>query len=82
MDFPGSVAPFILRGVKLVGIDSVMCPMELRKAAWNALASDFDARKLGAITTVIGLGDVFAAAEHILAGRVQGRTVVDVHRVP
>lgn len=82
MDFPASVAPFILRGVKLVGIDSVMCPMERRKAAWDALASDFDARKLGAITTVIGLGDVFATAEHILAGRVRGRTVVDVHRVP
>ena len=82
MDFPASVAPFILRGVKLIGIDSVMCPMERRRSAWNALASDFDARKLDAITTVIGLGDVFATAEQILAGHVRGRTVVDVNRVP
>jgi acrylyl-CoA reductase (NADPH) len=82
MDFPASVAPFILRGVKLVGIDSVMCPMERRTSAWNAFASDFDARKLDALTTVIGLGDVFATAEHILAGQVRGRTVVDVNRLP
>jgi len=82
MDFPASVAPFILRGVKLVGIDSVMCPMERRTSAWKALASDFDARKLGALTTVIGMGDVFATAEHILAGKVRGRTVVDVNRLP
>jgi acrylyl-CoA reductase (NADPH) len=81
MDFPGSVAPFILRGVKLVGIDSVTCPMDRRKRAWNALASDFDSRKLDAITTVIGLDDVFATAEDILAGRLRGRTVVDVHRL-
>jgi acrylyl-CoA reductase (NADPH) len=82
MDFPTSVAPFILRGVKLFGIDSVMCPMERRKAAWDALASAFDNRKLEAITTVIGLGDVFATADQILSGQVRGRTVVDVHRVP
>jgi acrylyl-CoA reductase (NADPH) len=82
MDFPASVAPFILRGVKLVGIDSVMCPMERRTSAWNALASDFDARKLDALTTTIGLGDVFSIAERILAGQVRGRTVVDVNRLP
>jgi acrylyl-CoA reductase (NADPH) len=82
MDFPASVAPFILRGVKLVGIDSVMCPMERRKRAWDALASDFDARKLEAMTTVVGLGEVFATAEQILAGGVRGRTVVDVNRLP
>lgn len=82
MDFPASVAPFILRGVKLVGIDSVMCPMERRESAWNALATDFDARKLAAVTTTIGLGDVFATAEKILAGGIRGRTVVDVNQLP
>jgi acrylyl-CoA reductase (NADPH) len=81
MDFPASVAPFILRGVKLVGIDSVMCPMARRTNAWSALASEFDARKLAALTKVIGLGEVFAIAEPILAGQVRGRTVVDVNRL-
>jgi acrylyl-CoA reductase (NADPH) len=81
MDFPGSVAPFILRGVTLVGINSVTCPMAKRKVAWDALAKDFDVGKLDALTRVIGLGDVFEAAEEILAGRLRGRTVVDVNRL-
>jgi acrylyl-CoA reductase (NADPH) len=82
MDLPATVAPFILRGVKLIGIDSVMCPMERRKRAWDALACDFDTHKLDAMTTVVGLGDVFATAEQILAGQVRGRTVVNVNRLP
>ena len=80
MDFPASVAPFILRGVKLVGIDSVMCPMTDRLAAWERLATDFKLGSLGAITTEIGLGEVIANAPQVLAGKVRGRLVVDVNR--
>jgi acrylyl-CoA reductase (NADPH) len=63
---------------RVVGIDSVKCPMERRRSAWDALASDFDARTLDGITTVVELGTVFATAEQILNGRVRGRTVVNV----
>jgi len=78
MDLPSSVAPFILRGVCLVGIDSVMCPIELRKAAWTRLASDLDSSKLIEITQEIGLGEVIAAGAKILAGQVRGRIVVNI----
>lgn len=81
MDFPATVAPFILRGVKLIGIDSVMCPAPRRQQAWDTLATDFDLAKLEAITQVIGLNDVFDAAQRILAGQVRGRTVVDTRRL-
>jgi len=78
MDLPSSVAPFILRGVSLLGIDSVMCPITLRKAAWARLASDLDQSKLAEITHEIGLGDVIAAGAKILAGQVRGRIVVKI----
>jgi acrylyl-CoA reductase (NADPH) len=78
MDLPSSVAPFILRGVSLLGIDSVMCPITLRKAAWARLASDLDRAKLAEITHEIGLDEVIAAGAKILAGQVRGRIVVKI----
>ena len=78
MDLPSSVAPFILRGVCLLGIDSVMCPIELRKTAWSRLASDLDPRKLIEITHEIGLDEVIGAGAKILAGQVRGRIVVKI----
>jgi acrylyl-CoA reductase (NADPH) len=78
MDLPSSVAPFILRGVCLLGIDSVMCPIERRKVAWNRLASDLDRGKLTEITHEIGLGEVIGAGSKILAGQVRGRIVVKI----
>jgi len=78
MDLPSSVAPFILRAVCLLGIDSVMCPIELRKVAWSRLASDLDPAKLTEITHEIGLDDVVAAGAKILAGQVRGRIVVKI----
>jgi acrylyl-CoA reductase (NADPH) len=78
MDLPSSVAPFILRGVSLLGIDSVMCPISLRKAAWARLASDLDQAKLAEITHEIGLNEVIAAGARILAGQVRGRIVVKI----
>jgi acrylyl-CoA reductase (NADPH) len=78
MDLPSSVAPFILRGVCLLGIDSVMCPIERRKAAWARLARDLDAAKLSEITHEIGLADVIAAGPKILSGQVRGRIVVKI----
>jgi acrylyl-CoA reductase (NADPH) len=80
MDFPSTVAPFILRGVTLAGIDSVMCPRALREAAWQRLASDLERSRLAAITRDIGLADAIDAAPEVLAGRVRGRLVVDVSR--
>jgi acrylyl-CoA reductase (NADPH) len=79
MDFPASVAPFILRGVTLVGIDSVMAPQAERRRAWGRLAAELDPAKLDAITRSITLADVQAAAADILAGKVRGRLVVDVN---
>lgn len=80
MDFPGSVAPFILRGVTLYGIDSVMAPMAVRQAGWSALATDLDLDRLDSLTEEIGLSQAVAAGERILAGQVRGRLVVDVNR--
>ncbi|GJE14308.1 acrylyl-CoA reductase (NADPH) [Methylobacterium longum] len=80
MDLPASVAPFILRGVSLIGIDSVMCPRPERLEAWGRLARDLDLVKLDAITNEIGLTDVVATAERLMAGQVRGRVVVDVNR--
>ena len=79
MDFPSSVAPFILRGVTLVGIDSVMAPRELRVEAWSRLARDLDAGKLEAMTREITLAGAIPAAAEILAGKVRGRLVVNVN---
>ncbi len=80
MDFPSSVAPFILRGVKLIGVDSVMCPMDDRREAWKRLARELDAEHLGRIGTVVGLDDALRIAPEMLAGQVRGRVVVDVNR--
>jgi acrylyl-CoA reductase (NADPH) len=78
MDLPTSVAPFILRAVKLIGVDSVMCPMLRRSEAWRRLARDLDVAKLDALTSHVKLEDVPQVAEDLLAGKVRGRTVVDI----
>lgn len=79
MDLPGNVAPFILRGVTLAGIDSVYAAMPRRLEAWKHLAQELDKTKLDQLTTVISLSDVIARAPAILAGQVRGRLVVDVN---
>ncbi|SNS38530.1 putative quinone oxidoreductase, YhdH/YhfP family [Tardiphaga sp. OK246] len=78
MDLPSSVAPFILRGVCLLGIDSVMCPIELRQQAWARLATDLDHTKLAEITQEIPLDQVIEAGAKVLAGQVRGRIVVKI----
>jgi acrylyl-CoA reductase (NADPH) len=78
MDLPGSVAPFILRGVCLYGIDSVMCPVDRRREAWKRLENDLDRQKLATITREIGLSDVLGVAPDILTGQVRGRVVVKI----
>jgi acrylyl-CoA reductase (NADPH) len=78
MDLASSVAPFILRGVYLLGIDSVMCPLAQRRLAWSRLASDLDPAKLSEITHEIGLGEVIGEGGKILAGQVRGRIVVKI----
>ncbi|MDX9884323.1 MDR family oxidoreductase [Thauera sp.] len=80
MDFPSSVAPFILRGVTLAGVDSVMAPRGERLEAWRRLAQDLDVAKLELMTQEIGLGEVVATAAALLEGKVRGRVVVDVKR--
>jgi acrylyl-CoA reductase (NADPH) len=79
MDFPSTVAPFILRGVTLAGIDSVMCPRAERLLAWQRLAKDLDPTKLAAITHTIGLSQALEVGAQVLAGQVRGRVVVDVN---
>ncbi len=78
MDLPASVAPFILRGVRLQGVDSVMCPKPRREQAWARLAKDLDTAKLDSLTTHIKLDDVIAAGADIMSGKVRGRIVVDI----
>ncbi len=78
MDLPTSVAPFILRGVSLLGIDSVMAPKALRIEAYNRLVNDLDKDKMAALTTTIALDEVIGKAAEILAGKVRGRLVVEV----
>jgi acrylyl-CoA reductase (NADPH) len=78
MDLPATVAPFILRGVSLIGIDSVMCPMDRRREAWKRLVSDLDAGKLAAMTSEIELSGVVEAGRRIVEGGVRGRVVVKV----
>ena len=80
MDFPGSVAPFILRGVTLAGIDSVMCPRPERLEAWQRLARDLDASKLEMLSSEIGLSEAIAVAGELLEGKVRGRVLVDISR--
>jgi len=79
-DLPATVMPFILRGVTLAGVESVMCARERRLEAWQRLGEDLEIEKLEAITTEIGLSDVLATAPDFLTGAVRGRVVVDVTR--
>nr|WP_276535069.1 MDR family oxidoreductase [Burkholderia multivorans] len=79
IDFPATVAPFILRGVTLVGIDSVMCPRDERLTAWRRLATDLDVAKLGDIGREVGLADAIPLADELIRGKVRGRVVVDVN---
>jgi acrylyl-CoA reductase (NADPH) len=76
LDFPASVAPFILRGISLLGIDSVMAPIGLRQEAWARLARDLDPKVLATITTEIPLAGAVEAAHRLMAGQVRGRIVV------
>jgi acrylyl-CoA reductase (NADPH) len=78
MDLPTSVAPFILRGVALIGIDSVMCPQKLRREAWRRLGAQLDRRKLAQITTEIKLPEVIEAGRRVIEGQVRGRIVVKI----
>ena len=80
MDFPASVAPFILRGVSLLGIDSVMAPRELREEAWQRLARDLDVGLLDRISTTVGLAEALNAGQNIVSGKIRGRVIVDVNR--
>lgn len=80
MDLPATVAPFILRGVTLAGVDSVYCPRSDRLEAWDTLAAELDPAQLDLITTEIGLGEAVERAADVLAGKVRGRLVVDVNR--
>lgn len=79
MELPGSVAPFILRGITLYGIDSVMTPMSLRITAWQRIAQDLDLATLESLVKEIGFTELFTAAEAILAGKIRGRTVVRIN---
>jgi acrylyl-CoA reductase (NADPH) len=80
MDFPATVAPFILRGVTLYGIDSVMAPLAIRQEAWERLGRDLEIAKLDAITREIPLSEAVAVGAELLEGKVRGRVVVDVSR--
>ena len=80
MDFPATVAPFILRGVRLIGVDSVMCPQEDRREAWTRLARELDPAQIERITTVVGLDDALRLAPELLDGKVRGRVAVDPNR--
>ncbi len=78
MDLPTGVAPFILRGVSLLGIDSVQCPLDRRKIAWQRLASELDRSKLASMVGEIGLPEVIGRAPTILEGGIRGRIVVKI----
>jgi acrylyl-CoA reductase (NADPH) len=80
MDFPATVAPFILRGVTLAGVESVMCPRPLRLEAWERLARDLDVSKLETMSREIGLSEVIETAPSLLEGKIRGRVAVDVQR--
>ncbi|MCM8595957.1 MDR family oxidoreductase [Accumulibacter sp.] len=80
MDFPATVAPFILRGVTLYGIDSVMAPLSVRQTAWARLAQDLEIGRLEAMTSEIGLSEAVEVGARLLEGKVRGRVVVDVGR--
>jgi acrylyl-CoA reductase (NADPH) len=78
-DLPTTVLPFILRGVNLMGIDSVSCPTDVRTEAWHRLGRDLPTDLLDSLTTVEALGRVPALAEDIVAGHTRGRVVIDVN---
>ena len=78
MDLPTTVAPFILRGISLIGIDSVMCPLPHREAAWRRLEADLDHKKVMAMASEINLDEVIAAGGRIVDGKVRGRIVVKI----
>jgi acrylyl-CoA reductase (NADPH) len=78
MDLPTSVAPFILRGVCLLGIDSVMAPKTVRMEAWRRIGTDLDLQKLANLSTTIGFDGIIDAAHDIVEGKVRGRVVVDM----
>jgi acrylyl-CoA reductase (NADPH) len=78
MDLPASVAPFILRGAALLGIESVMCPRPRRLEAWRRLASDLDRNKLHAMTSTVQLPEVLQLGARLLDGQVKGRVVVEI----
>jgi acrylyl-CoA reductase (NADPH) len=78
MDLPASVAPFILRGVSLLGIDSVMAPRELRLEAWRRIATELDHAKLAALSTTIGFDGIIDAAHRIMDGTIRGRVVIEM----
>jgi len=80
VDLPSTVMPFILRGVRLQGVDSVQAPVAAREAAWSALASELSAEMLESMTTVVPLSEIADHAQPILDGQVRGRTVVDPRR--
>jgi acrylyl-CoA reductase (NADPH) len=78
MDLPSSVAPFILRGVSLLGVDSVMAPKALRLEAWRRLATELDHEKLASLSTTIGFDGILDAARDIVEGKIRGRVVADM----
>ena len=80
MDFPATVAPFILRGITLIGIDSVMCPLPERLEAWRRLGTDLDVSKLTTISEEVGLTDVLQLSSRLIDGQTRGRVLVDVNR--
>lgn len=79
-DFPSTVMPFILRGVKLIGIESVLCPREKRIEAWRRLVQDLDVEKLDSMATIIGLDEAISYSEALISGKIRGRVIVDVKK--
>ncbi len=77
-DLPTTVMPFILRGIALLGVDSVMASKELRHEAWSRISTDLDPAKLDSLTTTIGFDDIIAAATDIVDGKIRGRVIVDM----
>jgi acrylyl-CoA reductase (NADPH) len=78
MDLNMTVAPFILRGVSLLGVDSVMAPKPLREEAWQRLAKDLDVKKLHSLSQTIAFEDIVKTAQALVGGEVRGRVVVDM----
>jgi acrylyl-CoA reductase (NADPH) len=78
IDLPATVAPFILRGVSLLGIESVFAPLAIRKEAWTRLENDIDKQKLAQMTVEIGLDEVIEAGKKIVEGGIRGRHVVKI----